>query len=32
MPKISEIFSSRFLKAEHLNGKPRVVTIEGWEH
>jgi hypothetical protein len=31
MPKISEIFSSRHLKVEHLNNKPRIATIEGWE-
>jgi hypothetical protein len=31
MPKISEIFSARFFKAEHLNGKSRVLVIEGWE-
>ena len=31
MPKISEIFSARFLKVEHLNGKSRSVIIESWE-
>jgi hypothetical protein len=31
MPKVSEIFSSRYLKSEHLNGKPRILVIEGYE-
>jgi hypothetical protein len=27
--KVSEIFGGTYLKAEHLNGAPRVVTIDG---
>ena len=30
MPKISEIFGGSYLKADHLNGQPRVVTINAW--
>lgn len=30
MPKVSEIFGGSYLKVDHLNGKPRVVTIKGW--
>jgi hypothetical protein len=30
MPRVSEIFASGFLKAEHLNGQPLTVTIDGW--
>ena len=30
MPKVSESFGGAYLKAEHLNGKPRVVTISGY--
>ena len=30
MPKVSEIFGGSYLKAEHLNGQSRVVTINGW--
>ena len=30
MPKVSEIFGGSYLKADHLNGQPRVVTINGW--
>ena len=30
MPKVSEIFGGSYLKADHLNGQPRVVTITGW--
>ena len=30
MPKVSEIFGGSYLKADHLNGRPRVVTINGW--
>jgi hypothetical protein len=30
MPKVSEIFGGSHLKAEHLNGRPRHVTINGW--
>ena len=30
MPKVSEIFGGSYLKAEHLNGQPRVFTINGW--
>jgi hypothetical protein len=28
MPKVSETFGGAYLKAKHLNGQPRVVTIE----
>jgi hypothetical protein len=31
MPKVSEIFGGAYLKAEHLNGQPRVVTIDGYD-
>jgi hypothetical protein len=31
MPKVSEVFGGAYLKAEHLNGKPRVVTIDGYD-
>ena len=27
--KVSEIFGGAYLKAEHLNGAPRVVTTDG---
>ena len=30
MPRVSEVFSSGLLKAEHLNGQPFDVTINGW--
>ena len=30
MPKVSEIFGGSYLRADHLNGQPRVVTINGW--
>ena len=30
MPKVSEIFGGSYLRADHLNGRPRVVTINGW--
>ena len=30
MPKVCEIFGGSYLKADHLNGQPRVVTINGW--
>ena len=30
MPKVTEIFGGSYLKVDHLNGQPRVVTINGW--
>jgi hypothetical protein len=30
MPKVSETFGGAYLKADHLNGQPRVVTIDGY--
>jgi hypothetical protein len=30
MPKVSEIFGGAHLKAEHLNGRPRVYGINGY--
>src|SRR5215475_9736947 len=30
MPKVSEIFGGSYLKADHLNGQSRVVTITAW--
>ena len=32
MPKVSEYFGGSYLKADHLNGQPRVVTINGWNN
>jgi hypothetical protein len=31
MPKVSETFGGAYLKGEHLNGRPRVVTISGYD-
>jgi hypothetical protein len=31
MPKVSEIFGGAHFKAEHLNGRPRVVLIDGYD-
>jgi hypothetical protein len=31
MPKVSEIFGGAHLKAEHLNGAPRVYAVNGYD-
>ena len=31
MPKVSEKFGGAYLKAEHLNGQPRIITIHGYD-
>jgi hypothetical protein len=31
MPRVSEIFGGAYLKADHLNGQPRVVMIDGYD-
>ena len=31
MPKVSQTFGGAYLKAEHLSGRPRVVTVNGYD-
>jgi len=30
MPRVSEIFGGSYLKVDHLNGEPRVLTVKSW--